>query len=431
MHAPCRGSRPRGPWWGLLLGVGLAGGCDEPAPREARPAAATRVEPSELPPQPRASRVDEAVPAAIQTPLSLEALSAEERDRVRAAVAEGRRLHGEEDYAGAIEAFERALELLPDDARTLSELGWAQIFAGRLEAAESSLRRAEAGVGDDDRLRASILYNLGRVAEARGADAAAIEAYQRSLRLRPHRATYQHLSGLAGGTRYAFGPTVRRLQGPYARLSELCQEERRLTAGQRTEAEGETFGCLPDAAKGLGGDAVEVPRARGLEVPWKGLRFVEIRPNPFTARFHAALRTEAGWFVLPEVAAVSRGVAGTTERVTRLSAKIEPLFLAGGPQVVLEIETRWVVEEGGRELESETHAVEFLCGLGPSGVPSCTGALPRVTQARRREAGGVEQTRWAVERQSRPEGVIVLSSEAALLDEPAAALLGEHVVEFL
>ncbi len=412
------------------MGVGVA--CDEAAPREARPAPTPRVEPSQAPPQAPEAPGDAVVPAATRTPKSLDALSAEEQDRVRSAVAEGRRLHGAEDYAGAIESFEQALALLPDDARTLSELGWAQIFAGRLEAAESSLHRAEAGVGDDDRLRASILYNLGRVAEARGDEAVAIEAYQRSLRLRPHPATYRHLSGLAGGTRYAFGPAVRRLQGPYARLGELCQEERRLTAGQRNESEGETFGCLLDAAKGLGGDAVEVPRARGLDAPWTGLRFVEVRPNPFTARFHAALRTEAGWFVLPEVAAVSRGVAGTTERVTRLVARTEPLFESKGPQVVLEVETRWVAQDGGgRELESETHRVEFLCGLGPSGMPSCTGALPRATQARRREAGGARQTRWAVERQSRPEGVIVLSGDVATLDEPAAALLGEHEVEFL
>jgi len=169
--------------------------------------------------------------AVAPSPRSAESLSLSERERLSAALAEGRRLHHRHDYEGAMAAFSRALDVLPGDPQTLSELGWAALFALRLDEAEAALREAEVWMGDhdDDRLRASILYNQGRVAEARGQTAAAIDAYQRSLRLRAHPATYRHLTSLEGGTRYVFGPTVRRLQGPYARLSELCAEERRLS----------------------------------------------------------------------------------------------------------------------------------------------------------------------------------------------------------
>jgi tetratricopeptide (TPR) repeat protein len=417
----------------LLLALGLSPGqgCDQPASRDARPAAHRRTERPEAVVEAGSPLTDEAAPAATRSQASPDALGADERQRFQSAVAEGRRLHGQRDFEGAIEAYGRALDVLPDDPRTLSELGWATLFTGRLDEAEAVLRRAEAGVGDDDRLRAAILYNLGRVAEARHEDAAAIEAYQRSLRLRPHPSVYSHLSGLEGGTRYAFGPEVRRLQGPYAKIADFCHEERRLTADLRGEEDAESFGCVPDAAKGLGGSAVEVPRARSLPAPWKGLRFVEVRPNPHSVRFHAALRIDSGWFVLPDVAALARGSAGTVERATRLAGRAESLFSGKVPEIVLEVESRWTSSEGSRELESESNRVEFLCGLGPSGIPSCTGALPRATQARRRDAGGVEQTRWTIERRVRPEGVVVLEGDAGALDEPAAALLGAHRVDFL
>lgn len=420
-----------------LLALALALGCGGPAPREARPAtlertaAEARTERAVAIGEPRPAReVDDAVPASTRAPASLDTLSAPARHRFGAAVAEGRRLHHGKDFEGAIEAYARALDLLPDDPRTLSEMGWAMLFAGRLDDADAALGRAEVAAGEDYRLHASILYNRGRVAEARGRDAAAIDAYQRSLQLRPHPATYRHLSGLEGGTRYAFGPEVRRLQGPYARLVDFCQEERRVTASQRSGEDIESFACLPDAARGSAGAAVEVPRAKRLPSPWTGLRFVEVRPNPYALRFHAALQTSEGWFVLPDVAALTRGTPGTTERVTRLVGRDEVL-IGGRAQIVLQVEARWALTEGGREQESERHRVEFLCGMGRSGVPSCTGALPRATEATRHEADGVEQTRWAIERRVQPEGVLVLEGDAGALDEPAAALLGTHRIEFL
>lgn len=440
-HRGCSGGSPS--WPGLLL-VLVAVGCDPPDAREARSAAAPSLVDDEdattTGPEPALVQAGEPAMAADAEVPSPDALEPVDRRRFQDAVAEGHRLHGARDYEGALAAYERALDLVPGDPRTLSDRGWAALFAGRLDEADAALRQAEAAASDaDPRLHASILYNRGRVAEARGDGAEAIDAYQRSLRLRPHPATYQHLTALAGGTRYQFGPEVRRLQGPYGKLGELCQEERVLSeaAGEGDDVEAGSggpssvspaFGCLPDAAKGLYADVVDVPADRALPAPWKALRFVETRPSAWSVRLHAALRTEKGWFVLPDVAMLVRGTPGTTESVTRLSAHTEPLFAGGSAEVVLEVETRWVVAEEGVELESETHRVELLCGVGPSGIPSCTGALPRATTARRHEPG--ESTRWTVDRRATPEGLLVLEGDRDALDEPAAAVLGAHRIAF-
>lgn len=428
-------------WLGAGSALGL--GCDGPEPRELRLAAA----PSSVDdddgtttgPEPALAAAGEpamAVDVEVSPSVVLEPV---ERRRFQAAVTEGHRLHEAHDYEGALAAYARALDLVPGDPRTLSDQGWAALFAGRLDEADAALRQAEATAGDDEpRLRASILYNRGRVAEARGEATEAIDAYQRSLRLRPHPATYKHLTALAGGTRYQFGPEVRRLQGPYAKLGELCQQERGLSEASGEGDGAEPFACLPDAAKGLYADAVDVVADKGLPAPWKALRFVETRPSAWSVRLHAALRTEHGWFVLPDVATLVRGTLGTTESVTRLSAHAEPLFggsggsagVGGSAEVVLEVETRWVVTEEGVELESETHRVEFLCGVGPSGIPACTGALPRATVAHRHEPGAVESTRWTVERRTTPEGLLVLEGDREVLDEPAAAVLGAHRIAF-
>ncbi|MCH9686653.1 MAG: tetratricopeptide repeat protein [Deltaproteobacteria bacterium] len=416
----------------LLLVIVAFAACEQPPPREARPAAVAAPAPVAVVPgdAKAAGPGGGEVLARTDAVRSLDALSADERRRYQAAVAEGRRLHGTRDYEGAVEAYGRALDIAPGQARTLSEQGWAALFADRLDEAAAMLAGAEAAAGDDTRLLASILYNRGRVAEAQGKTDVAVDAYQRSLRLRPHPAAYRHLTGLPGGTRYVFGPAVRGLQGPYGSLAELCAEERRLSADQRPAIDADTFSCLHDASQGLAGPAVDVPRRSRLPAPWTAIRFIETQPSAFGVRIHAALRTEQGWFVLPDTAVLSRGTPGMEERPTALSAHSEELVGGGAAEMVLEVETQWKHHDGGTELESERHRVEFLCGIGPSGRPSCTGAIPRATDARRRARGRVLHTRWAVDREIEAGTTLILGGDPEKLDEPAAALLGRHGLSF-
>lgn len=63
----------------------------------------------------------------------------------------------------AVEAFQRAAALRPEDPRVLDELGWLYYNIGRLEEAQQTLERARTYGPDDWR----ILYHLGVTLYAR------------------------------------------------------------------------------------------------------------------------------------------------------------------------------------------------------------------------------------------------------------------------
>jgi tetratricopeptide (TPR) repeat protein len=96
---------------------------------------------------------------------------------------EGRALSQKKDWDGAAAVLERARELAPHDAHVLSELGWAALHAKKLDRAHEVTHRALM-VAREPKLRAQVLYNAGRIAEARGDRVAARKAYRESLTLR-------------------------------------------------------------------------------------------------------------------------------------------------------------------------------------------------------------------------------------------------------
>lgn len=123
--------------------------------------------------------------------------SASDRKEALRALEEGRRKSRAKDYAGALAAFERALAITPEDARVLSEVGWAALQAGDLDRADAANRRALAHA-HEPKLRAAILYNAGRVAEARSDAEAARRAYAESLSLRDNAEVKRRLAALGG-----------------------------------------------------------------------------------------------------------------------------------------------------------------------------------------------------------------------------------------
>lgn len=125
------------------------------------------------------------------------ALTAQQRAVVLRELKEGRRLSRAKDWAGAIKAFDRALAIAPDDARVLSEVGWAAFQANDLARAESANKRALANA-KDPQIRAPILYNMGRVAEAKGQNDVAKKAYGESLALRDNAEVKKRLTSIGG-----------------------------------------------------------------------------------------------------------------------------------------------------------------------------------------------------------------------------------------
>ena len=109
----------------------------------------------------------------------------------------GRRKSRAKDYAGALVEFDRALAVAPSDPRVLAEVGWAAFNANELPRAENANRRALA-LTKDPGLRAQILYNAGRTAEAKKDADAARKAYAESLSLRDNAEVKKRLAGVGG-----------------------------------------------------------------------------------------------------------------------------------------------------------------------------------------------------------------------------------------
>ena len=109
----------------------------------------------------------------------------------------GRKLSQAGQWKEAAQALDRARALDPDDVIVLSELGWAELNAADLTASQATSEHA-LSVAKEPRLRAQVLYNLGRVAEANGDRDTAKKRYEESLALRASRAVQSRLESLGG-----------------------------------------------------------------------------------------------------------------------------------------------------------------------------------------------------------------------------------------
>lgn len=114
---------------------------------------------------------------------------------VAGALTEGRKLAKDGKWAEAVEAFKKGAEVDPPSPLLLSELGWAAFNAQDLELAASATQRGLDAV-TDPKVKASILYNKGRIAEAKGDKDVAKAAYEASIALRPSDVVKKRLEGL-------------------------------------------------------------------------------------------------------------------------------------------------------------------------------------------------------------------------------------------
>jgi tetratricopeptide (TPR) repeat protein len=125
------------------------------------------------------------------------ALTPAQRKTVLAALDAGRKKARAKDYAGALADYDRALAIAPDDGRVLAEVGYAALLGGDLARATDANKRALKSVHDKN-LRAQILYNAGRVAEAKNDKDAARAAYAESLALRENAEVRKRLESVGG-----------------------------------------------------------------------------------------------------------------------------------------------------------------------------------------------------------------------------------------
>lgn len=175
---------------GSLLAALIVVGCSKDGGQAKKQAAKAP------PPKPAAAPADAAAAAATAKTPPAPPTKAVRRD-FRGRMKQGRALVKQGKYAEGMAEFEAALKRVPDNARALSELGWAAFKANHLTRSIEASRKAVDGE-TDPRVAAASLYNLGRALEAKGDRAGALAAYEESLDRRPNQTVLDRFHTLGG-----------------------------------------------------------------------------------------------------------------------------------------------------------------------------------------------------------------------------------------
>ena len=422
MHAPARV---------VLVPLFLLAACSSNK-EEAAPVATSAPPPSITAPAKTAT----AAPTSAKKPAGADKLSKEDRARFRAAMNEGRTLHRKSDYKGAMAAFEKALALDPDDPRALSELGWAAFFAKDLTLAEAKTKEALKRTRDAD-LRGSVLYNLGRIAEEQGKKPDASAFYQRSLRERSNATVRERLAKLDPAAAHVFEMlNPRPLAGPYKTLDAFC--------AANTTRDGVAVKCAPLAPIP---ETYEGPKGTPGKGPILETRVLwtseQDGPVPeANVSIHLAIQTKEGWFVSSPVGGTyNPGAFGIFESIQATTLELGDVIPGGAPELTYRFtHDRHDSDMGLNEVESSKTKHLVICGIGASGKPSCTGAIPTEMEASREimlpdedEPGaqheGLYKTRWSLAAAVLPDGQLEIKASGQV-PEQHKGLAGKHELRF-
>lgn len=401
----------------------------EPAPT-APPAPTPPVDPAASAPPAAAKPAPKADPA----------LTAEQRRAWTAAMERARALHRKGDYRHAIDAFDQALVLFPDDPRALNERGYAELYAQKLDAAETDTRAALARTTDPN-LLGSTWYNLGLIQEQQGRTTDAIASYQRSLAARPNDTVRARLATLDPDLAARLDTLqATPMAGPFTDLAAWCVRAR------ANHAEYRSFRCEPDHPdySNFSGDTT-LP-ATG---PWLEARVVTMAGSSFPddtlgvgdTLFALAVRQADGWWVAENVGSVyNPGAFGIYESIDDSSLAAQDLVPGGPPELFLRYHHgRADTDLGLGEVESDDETVAVLCGIGPSTHPSCVGPVTTAAHQNRELIDGVEveadvkhetfDRGWALDSRFAPDGSWLLTASGTVPAE-AKGLVGLHPLVF-
>lgn len=188
----------------LFLVVSLALACnkEKPAAPDDKPAAESKKdEPAKKKGEDKKSddKKDEAEPKK-KAPKKDEAAPKKQKaapDTIAAywkAMTDGRKATLAKKYDDAYAAFDKALKSVPDDARALSERGYAKLLAKDYKGAVADLDKSVVRTSDK-KLLGQIYYNYGLAAEGEGDTEAARSAFARSNAYNPTPAAKKKLDG--------------------------------------------------------------------------------------------------------------------------------------------------------------------------------------------------------------------------------------------
>lgn len=204
--------------------------------------------------------------------------------RAREALEEGNRLLEAGDFDGALAAYDRSLELRPDDPRTLSNRGVALSELGRSDVALAAHDRSLELRPD----HADTHYNRGNALGHLGQNEEALAAFDRSLELRPDHPHAHENRGVVLGrlsrNEEALAAFDRALQlGPDNFVTHYCRGNALGRLGRNEEALAAYDRALelrpddPDTVTNRGGALIELGRHQEALAAYD--RALELRPD--------------------------------------------------------------------------------------------------------------------------------------------------------
>jgi tetratricopeptide (TPR) repeat protein len=287
-------------------------------------------------------------------------VSKADQRRYRAALRAGRARMAKNDVKGAVASFEQALVAIPDDARALSELGFAAFKARDLTRARQATEQSIAAAGDP-KLRAASLYNLGQILEAQDKKDEALDVYRRSLALRPNIVVRDRVAALDPDARPDEPIAPVELVGPFPTLEAYC------AAVAQAEPE--------EPCRTSADDVPTLPKVT-LEKPYQQLAMLQ---TGFAQSCSLAIRTAAGWFVHEEFAECRLMGSRWDRSVSFDSVTLREVVAGGSKELILEMQTDETFNDTPPDAKDDEMVIStehtrglLICGVGASGKPSCT-----------------------------------------------------------
>lgn len=269
------------------------------------------------------------------------------RKTFRTKLDEGRAKTKAGQYQDGIALYNEALAVEPSNPAALAELGWAAFQAEQLDLAAGATTRALLYSRKSEQ-QGMILYNLGRIAEARGDQAAALAHYRDSLARRDNETVKKHLDALLAKAELAPPPAgLATLAKGVASLDAACSELVRDRCGDVFTFDGQCACSVSQGDEAGGYALVQLGEADAVE----------------NAMWFPAVRTSAGWTVFESVAWIyNPGAFGIFEEGTWAVPDTRDLLPGGDPEWVLRFEkSRSDSDMGINEFETEDLAMTLVC----------------------------------------------------------------------
>ncbi len=312
--------------------------------------------------------------------------------RARARAASQRGAHDE-----ALDHYARALAALPDDPIVVGELGWVVYRRGDTKRAVELLEQA-ARTGRPY-TAALALDNIGRIHQAAGNRREAARAYALSLLTVPDGNVARRRATMADEPVPLIA--TRPMRGPMRKLSSLCDD---VSAPDRV--------CAVVPGKALADPPRPISEATTFVLSVGANRKTALAAAERSARQDCgfAVRTRRGWYADLNLAHCSRATATRVVEIGAIDAR------DGRPavRVVFEAEYR-------RGPDRYVDRALSVCGIGASGDPSCTIAVPFASTSESHD--GIAMRRASVE-------VDVTATNEHIVVTGSPSLDGDHPIEF-